>query len=200
MQIVKKLTIKTCGNFTQKRINEVLDEKVGKAADGKQNPVPDGTSVDLLKIAGECSGAKSGSTDKGDYTKLTGSFIGTDMTTGEIYQAASCILPDYIGSQIGAAVLGNEGRSVEFAFMIGARAKGNSVTGYEFSVTSLMDIAPTAAQQRLLGLIGAAPKLEALPAAAASAPAAAAPAEPVAAPAPAPAPAPAAAPAKTAKK
>jgi len=190
MQIVKKLTIKTCGDFTIKRINEVLQEKVGKTPEGKDAPIPDGTSVELLKIAGECTNAKSAATDKGTYTKLSGNFVGTDMTTGEVYQSGACILPDYVGSQIGAAVINNEGRAVEFAFVIGAKAKENSVTGYEFTVSPLMDIAPTEAQQRLLGLIGAAPKLEALPATAANtgmlAPPAAAP---VAAPVPAATPA-----------
>ncbi len=86
-----------------------------------------------------------------------GSFVGTDMTTGELYQSGQCIMPDYIGSQIGAAVLsaGSDGNgAVQFAFEIGAKAKANAITGYEFTVKPLIETKPSSAMVRLMSLAG----------------------------------------------
>jgi hypothetical protein len=169
MQIVKKMTIKTCGDFTTAKIRAAILATLGKDpkdADGKAITVaPDGTAVSLLKIAGEATNAATGQTDKGTFTRLMGSFVGTDLTTGELYQSGQCILPDYIGSQIGAAVLsaGADGNgAVQFAFEIGAKAKANAITGYEFSVKPLIESKPSTAMMRLMGLAGIeAPKLPA---------------------------------------
>lgn len=155
MQIVKKLTIKTCGNFTQARIREVLQAVVGtQIIDGVETlkPVPDGTAVELLRIAGSVLNAQSGSTDKGSYTKLLGEFVGIDTTTGEVYQSDACIMPEFIGEQVGAAVLGANGSRVEFGFVIGAQAMANSVTGYKFTVKSLVELHRNDTQARLLAL------------------------------------------------
>lgn len=160
MEILRKITIKTAGNFTIARIKEVLQDVAGyttQVKDGQSVQVPapivDGTVVDLIKVAGQCVNAKTGATDKGNYTKLSGTFYATDMTTGQLYQSGQCILPEFIGSQIGAAVLGANGGAVEFGFLIQARAKANAVTGYEFAVTPLMSPKPTQEQLRLLSLI-----------------------------------------------
>lgn len=164
MQILRKLTIKTCGDFTIARIKKVLQDAAGYEADGKPKDIPDGTSVDLLKIAGEVTRAKSGQTDKGEFTRLDGSFVGTDLTTGELYQSGACILPQFIGAQLGAAVLGANGGTVEFAFKVAAKAKANTITGYEFAVHPLMDSKPSDSMQRLMALAGIEKKAPALPA------------------------------------
>jgi hypothetical protein len=163
MQIVRKLTIKTCGDFTIQKIRKTLQDVAGYDGD-KQKDIPDGTTVDILKIAGESTSATTGQTDKGSFTKLGGSFIGTDMTTGELYQSGVCILPDFIGSQLGAAILQSKS-SVQFAFLIQAKAKANAVTGYEFAIKPLMESKPTDAMQRIMALAGieAKAKPEALP-------------------------------------
>lgn len=193
MTPLKKMTIKTCGDFSVMKIRAALlalgPQVVQPDGTTKQQAPEDGTALDIIKIAGEASGAESGQTDKGSYTKLTGQFIGTDLTTGELYSSRACILPDYIGAELGAALLGagEGGQSVNFAFLITAKQKASAVTGYEFGIKSLMNIEPTNAAKRLMELAGIqapAPKL-------------AAPAAPAPAAAPAAAPVPAA---KTAKK
>lgn len=172
MEILRKITIKTCGNFSIARIKEVM-------AAAK---LEDGQSVPLLKIAGQSTGAKTGQTDKGQFTKLLGSFIGTDMTTGALYQSGQCILPEFIGGTLGSALMGGE--SVRFAFEIGARRKDNAITGYEFVIKPLIDTKPTDAMAELMSLAGIkapAPALDAPAAPAAPAdpaPAPAAPADP----------------------
>lgn len=164
MQILRKLTIKTCGDFTIAKIKKTLQEAAGYEADGKPKDIPDGTTVDLLKIAGEVTRAKSGQTDKGEFTRLEGSFVGTDLTTGELFQSGVCILPQFIGAQLGAAVLGANGGAVEFAFLIQAKGKVNAITGYEFAVHPLMESKPTDSMQRLMALAGIEKKAPALPA------------------------------------
>lgn len=170
MQIVRKITIKTCGNFTVARIKEVM-----AAAN-----LADGASIPLLKIVGETTSAKTGQTDKGTFTKLGGSFIGTDLTTGELFQSGVCILPDFVGAQLGAAL--QQGESVRFAFEIGAQRADTAITGYAFVIKPLIETKPANAMLELMELAGI--KTPAAPALAAPAtPAAPAPAAKPAAPA-----------------
>lgn len=194
MKLLRKLTIKTCGDFRIARIKKLLIEAHGaKDAEGNDIDPVDGASVELLKIAGEVVRAKSGQTDKGSYTRLDGQFIGTDLTTGELYQSGACILPEFVGAQLGAAVLGANGGAVQFAFKISAKWQANAITQYEYEVESLMESKPTDSMARLLALAGidasAKPKQLQAPA----------PTEPAAEPAAPPA-APAAEPAKPAAK
>lgn len=140
MEILRKITIKTCGNFTVARIKELI------------SGIKDGETVPLLKIVGESTGAKTGETDKGRFTRLSGSFVGTDMTTGALYQSGQCILPEFIGAQLGAALA--QGESVRFAFQIDARRKDNALTGYEFSIKPLIDTKPANAMLELMQLAG----------------------------------------------
>ena len=155
MKILRKLTIKTCGDFSIAKIKKLLIAAHGsKDAEGKDIDPEDGRSVELLKIAGECVRAKSGQTDKGSFTRLEGQFVGTDLTTGELYQSGACILPEFIGAQLGAAVLGANGSAVQFAFKILAKWKANAITQYEYEVESLMESKPTDSMARLLALAG----------------------------------------------
>lgn len=160
---VKKLTIKTCGDFTPAAIRALLlahgpwlEEGEGDKKTRKQIMPPDGTAVEIIKISGEANGAQTGQTDKGQYTKLSGNFLGQDITTGELFSSKQCILPEYIGSQLGDALLsaGEGGSSVRFAFQITAKQKASAITGYEFGIKSLMDSAPTDAQAELMKLAG----------------------------------------------
>lgn len=186
MEILRKITIKTCGNFTIARIKSLL---FGVTNDkGEQvGGVKEGESVALLRIAGNSTAAKTGQTDKGEYTKLLGEFIGTDLTTGELYQSGQCILPEFVGGTLGAAL--KSGSAVRFAFEIHARRKDSAVTGYEFVVKPLMQAEASDSLKELAALAGIdvtkAPP--ALPPAAAPAPAVAS--APAAAPAADPAPA-----------
>jgi hypothetical protein len=143
MEILRKITIKTAGGFSIARIKEVME--AAKLAEG--------ASVDLLKIVGISTSAKTGQTDKGQFTKLMGEFAATDLTTGAMFQSQQCILPEFVGGVLGAALAGNSS-GVEFAFKIGARRKDTSVTGYEFVVLPLMESKSTDRMQALLALAG----------------------------------------------
>ena len=153
METVRKLTIKSCGDYTVKRIKEEIETAKLKESE----------TLSIIKLIGECSAAKTGQTDKGEYTRLAGNFIGTDLLTGELYQSGTCILPQFIGGQI-ASIIAQSG-GLRFAFEIGVKRKDGALTGYEFVVKSLIDMAPTDAMKELLTIAGidvnAAPKLKA---------------------------------------
>lgn len=160
MTPLKKMTIKTCGDFSPSKLRAKLlalgPTQTDPDGTTKKVMPPDGTPLPIIKIAGEASSAETGSTPLGAYTLLIGQFIGTDLTTGELYSSKKCILPDYIGSELGAALLnaGVEGQSVNFAFEIICKQKASSVTGYEYGIRSLMNIEPTDTAKRLMALAG----------------------------------------------
>lgn len=146
MEILRKLTIKHCGNLTVAAVKAALADK----------KVNDGETVPLVKIVGDSTGAKTGSTTHGTFTKLAGSFVGTNMLTGECFQSGACILPDFVGAALGAALL-QGGQAVRFAFQIEARRRDSAVTGYEWVVKPLIETKPSAPLQELMALAGIEP-------------------------------------------
>jgi hypothetical protein len=114
-----------------------------------------------MKIVGVTTSAEPGQTPLGEYLKLKGQFTAINADTGEVFNAATCILPNFISDTLAEAL--KTSNEVEFGVEIGARAKSSSVTGYEFTVTPLVEAKPSDAMQRLLDLaaVETAPRLEA---------------------------------------
>ncbi len=131
---LRKVTIKTCG-FDIATIKETVKGK-GKVA--------------LIRLAGIVNSGKPGQTDKGEFLKLFGEFQAINLVTGEQFSGAQCILPNFISDQF-AAVLASNG-SAEFALEIGAKENEASVTGYEFTVTPLMESKGSNRMQELIGI------------------------------------------------
>ena len=101
----------------------------------------------LMRVIGVASRAKPGSTDKGDYVRFIGRFKATNLQTGEVFQSSQCILPNFIGEQIHAAMTAGRAAGIEglehqnesqFAFDIGAHYEESSVTKYVYDVASLI--------------------------------------------------------------
>lgn len=137
VEILRKLTIKNAG-FSVGVIKELVSE---------ENP-----KVDLLKIVGITTGARPGQTDKGEYLRLLGDFRAVNMTTGETFQAASCILPSFISDSLGEAL--KQSQSVEFAIMVGVKHAADAITGYEYTVTPLIESKPSDKMAALLSASG----------------------------------------------
>ena len=154
-ETLRKLTIANTG-WTKGAIFAELMANCGVMQDngkGKEIQVlPDGSQVSLMKIVGETTSAEPGQTDTGEYIKLKGTFQAINCDTGEVFTAAVCILPNFISDQLAEALKFSS--KVEFAIEIGAKAKSNAVTGYEFTCTSLMEAKPTSAMEKLLALAG----------------------------------------------
>ena len=144
----EKQNVELVGNALLRRIT--VRDVVGKAYMSELaqhlSKAP-GKKMGLMRVIGVANRAKPGSTDKGDYVRFIGRFKATNLLTGEIFQSSQCILPNFIGEQIhaamtagGAAGLAGLEAQVEsqFAFDIGASHEPSSVTGYMYTVASLI--------------------------------------------------------------
>lgn len=135
MEMLRKITIKTCG-FDVAEIKNVLGDK---------------KFADLVKIVGVTSSYKVGQTDKGEFIKLSGTFNAINMQTGELFNSGECLLPNFISENIAEALKNSS--EVEFALQIGVKADATSVTGYQYTVKPLIDAKPS---EKLLALMHAA--------------------------------------------
>jgi hypothetical protein len=139
---LRKLTIKTCG----------LDIATIKAA------LATGSKVDVLSIVGTSNGTRTGTTVIGEFLELKGMFAATNLVTGEIFNSAKCILPNFISEQLGDAI--EQTGDVEFGVVIVAIKNEKSVTGYQFEVRSLIDAQPNDRMSKLMALMPAAKPLQ----------------------------------------
>lgn len=133
MEMLRKLTIRTVG----------FDVATVKMALGTE------PAVALLRIAGIAQEGAPGQTDKGEYLKLKGEFRATNLITGQLFEAATAILPSFITDRISTAL---KGGPVEFALEIGVKADPTSVTGYQYTAQPLVEAKPS---DRLAGLLQA---------------------------------------------
>lgn len=147
MEIVRKLTIRTCG-FTKTAIQAALLAAMPKGA----KELPNGTTVALCKMVGVSTGAKTGQSENGTFVKLLGEFHGVNLQDGTMVQSGVCILPNFISETMAAAL--NVSPQVKFALQIDAVAKSESATGYEFSVKPLIEAAPSNEMLALLKSAG----------------------------------------------
>lgn len=149
-EMLRKITIVNTG-WTKVAIQQALQEAHGTTNEKGQAVAPvDGSKISLMKIVGETTSAEPGQTDKGEFLKLKGTFTAINSDTGEVFNSAVCLLPNFISDQLGEALKFSE--RVEFALEIGAKAKASSVTGYEYTAIPLIEAKPTDAMQRLLDL------------------------------------------------
>lgn len=148
MEILRKVTLRNAG----------LDIKGIKAATLAAGA---GVNVPLLKIVGETTEAKTGQTDKGEFTALLGDFVAVNLLTGEQFQSGKAILPNFISEVLRAAL--NASQSVSFALEIGAKGDESALTGYVYTTRSLVDAEPTDKMKRLLAAaqIDTTPRLQA---------------------------------------
>jgi hypothetical protein len=151
-EMLRKLTIKNCG-WTVANIKDAV------------SAVDEGERVDLLKVVGKTTAATSGQTPLGTFHQLIGDFFAINTATGETFKASKCILPNFIAETLTAAL--EKSPAVEFALLIGAKNKPDSMTGYEFTVQPLIETKPSESVLSLLSAAGIdpdAPKPERLPA------------------------------------
>jgi len=133
MEMLRKMTIKTIG----------FDVATVKMALGETE------SVELFRIAGICNEGQPGQTDKGEYLRLKGEFRGVNLITGEMFESAVAILPDFITDRISEALRAGP---VEFALEVGVKRDPSSVTGYQYTARPLVEAKPS---DRLAGLLQA---------------------------------------------
>jgi len=139
MRIVNKLSPKTL---------KVSPKMVLVEVDGKQLPRCDGDQV-LFRVIGRAIGYKVGNTEYGQFTKFQGDFRAFITSTGEEVRSSECFLPDMVAGALKAS-LDASTAGADFAFDIGATA-ANTATGYQYTVTSLIE--PPKESDPLAGLL-----------------------------------------------
>jgi hypothetical protein len=160
-ELLRKITIANTG-WTKTAIQVALQDAHGTKGEKGEPVAPiDGCKMSLMKIVGETTSAEPGQTDKGEFVKLKGTFTAINSDTGEVFNSAVCLLPNFISDQLAEAL--KSSARVEFALEIGVKAKASSVTGYEYTATPLIEAQPTDTMQRLLAIAtgGDTPALEA---------------------------------------
>lgn len=138
--IVKKLSVKT------------VHGKVDPSKLDKEGSV-------LFRIMGEASGLKSGESQFGAWTALTGQFAAI-KPSGEMVRASQAFLPDVLLSMIQPVV--EQGEKVEFVFDVVAVPDSSVAVGYTYAARPV--IAPEPATDpiaRLMEKAGASPALAA---------------------------------------
>lgn len=92
----------------------------------------------LLQVFGIATGIKTGESNFGPWTALTGAFRATRIKDGEIFQSGTCFLPK-MGTEMIAPMLKKEGvDGLEFAFNIGVVPSDNAI-GYEYYVEPMLE-------------------------------------------------------------
>lgn len=114
--------------------------------------------VVLFRAIGRATGLKSGQSQYGDWTALTGDFAAV-KPDGEVIRASQIFLPDVVLNMIAPRV--EQGDAVEFALDIVVVADEGSNTGYTYAARPV--IAPDAATDPVTRLMEKISTQEALP-------------------------------------
>lgn len=91
----------------------------------------------LMQVFGIANGTKTGTSQYGEYTALTGQFRAIKLDTGEVYGGGQCYLPNIALNLVLPAMKGEGTNGVEFAFNIGVYPAENAF-GYEYCCDPLM--------------------------------------------------------------
>jgi hypothetical protein len=128
--LLRKITIReVMGKDYMRNILPVLIPLEGKKA----------STVPLLRVFGVANRYKPGTSDLGEYVKFFGQFLATNLITGDEFTGVQCILPNFIGEQIHASMMGSGGEIHEsqWAFEIGAHYDPDAATKYVYDIRPL---------------------------------------------------------------
>lgn len=105
----------------------------------------DGSEVVCMKVAGYAAGTKQGETQYGTWNALLGEFAATNMGTGEVFMAKSCLLPDALGEAlvdtVTAKLQDDASSKVAFRVMVSVKISQRDPNKYEYVTRPLMDVA-----------------------------------------------------------
>jgi hypothetical protein len=179
--------MKAIAKISAKSIGVNVEMEIGKDAKGKDTPVAKSNEHNkfLFRVLGMASGMKTGVSTYGEWVAFMGQFEATVIETGEVFRAGKLFLPPIASNLLQGAV---NGSPVEFGFDVGVTPAPNSATGYEWTVTPILEVSESDPVKLLANKLTA------------NAPALPAPTKPAGTPDPAPAPTPAPAPADAESK
>ena len=97
---------------------------------------PEEKALYLARFFGAANGTKTGISDFGEWSCLTGQFRAINVQTGETFDSGICFLPDVAQDLVLGALNGSN--AVDFAFDIGVVLDDSSATGYVYIATPLV--------------------------------------------------------------
>lgn len=103
----------------------------------------DGQTIDLYRVIGVAAGLKTGTSNYGDWTALTGQFVAEAVVgakAGQRFRTGQLFLPDVALNMVAPIVENlDKGESVELAFMIGIQADDTAQAGYTYTAEFLVE-------------------------------------------------------------
>lgn len=97
----------------------------------------------LFIVGGIANKVKTGDSLYGTWTALIGQFEATNISTGEVFVAPQCFLPEPMNGMIAASLeqVDEDGKrlnaSVQFAVEVGVKKSDNQI-GYEYTAKEIM--------------------------------------------------------------
>lgn len=101
----------------------------------------------LIQIVGQANAFTTGTTDKGEWTKLVGAFQAVNLESGEAFRSGTCFLPNVALDLVMGQLKMAETKSVAFGFRIGVLRDEQSATNYVYvadPITEVMEHDPLA--------------------------------------------------------
>lgn len=101
----------------------------------------------LIQVVGQANAFATGTTDKGEWTKLIGAFQAVNLESGEAFRAGTCFLPNVALDLVMGQLKMAETKSVSFGFRIGVQRDEASATNYVYvcePITEVMEHDPLA--------------------------------------------------------
>lgn len=95
----------------------------------------------LANMAGNAISFTTGKSEKGDWCKLHGQFVGVNLETGEVLRAGECFLPLVAEKLVVPALKQNPNKSVQFGFKIGVQRDEQAATNYVYVAEPIADVA-----------------------------------------------------------
>jgi len=120
----------------------VLDEKVAKLTPKEGEP-----AAELYTVFGIANGTKSGHTQFGDWTALTGMFEAVRKSDGERFQSAVCFVPGAAGDILIGGLKANREKdpeaSIHFAITVAVKymERRDGTAGYEYVTNEVVKVA-----------------------------------------------------------
>lgn len=102
-----------------------------------------GETKGVMRVGGMANGIKKGTTDKGDWIAVTGSFVARNFEEDgslaeDEYRSGTCFMPD-VAVELIAGSLQEEGAQTTFGFDILVKGDDTAIVKYVYEVTPLMD-------------------------------------------------------------
>lgn len=120
--------------------------------------------ITIMRVIGQANDYEIVSSQYGDSTRYKGQFLATNLANGKCFRGGQLFLPSLLDALIFPQLegLGEDKKSVEFAFDIGLKPDAKSSTGYQYTAVPLIAPKESDPLERLAATLPA-PVIKSLP-------------------------------------